>query len=209
MSICLSRSRKTTRCLRKAYPCTRIMRVGARRSGVVIGWALRWALVWGGIAVLCIAAIERGGALLSRPPVAAAPGPSTGSDAETASAPPVDSLSYPVDANGHVIVEAEVDGAMLHLLVDTGASLVSLTPADARAAGIEPDRLAYTGRAATANGLARMAPVTLRAIRIGQLTVENVPAAVLENLNLSLLGMSFLSRLRSYRMADGRFTIAW
>jgi len=172
---------------------------------VLIGWALRWACFWGAIALLCVVLLERGGALLSAPP--AAPLPAEGATAATA--PPVDSRSYPVDAQGHVVVDAEIDGAALRLLVDTGASLVSLTRSDARAAGIDPDRLAFTGRAATANGLVRLAPVTLREIRIGQLVVHNVPGAVLDNLAVSLLGMSFLSRLRSYGMDGGRFTIAW
>jgi aspartyl protease family protein len=178
-------------------------------SGDVIGWALRWALVWGGIALCCAVVIGRGGALFRQPTAALVADPRSADDAAARRAPPLDSLSYPVDGNGHVVVEAEIDDAPLRLLVDTGASLVTLTPADARAAGIEPDRLAYTGRAVTANGVVRLAPVTLREIRIGQLTVDNVPGAVLENLDVSLLGMSFLRRLRSYRMADGRFTIAW
>jgi aspartyl protease family protein len=172
----------------------------------VVGWALRWALLWSCITILCVVAVDRGSALFSAPPAAVVASPRV---EDRAAAPPTDSRSYPVDALGHVVVEAEIDGAALRLLVDTGASLVSLTPADARAAGIGPDRLAFTGRALTANGPVRLAPVTLREIRIGQLTVENVPGAVFKNLDVSLLGMSFLSRLRSYRMADGRFTIAW
>jgi clan AA aspartic protease (TIGR02281 family) len=54
-----------------------------------------------------------------------------------------------------------------------------------------------------------MAPVTLREIRIGQLSIYNVPAAVLEKVNVSLLGMSFLSRLQGYEMRDGKLTISW
>jgi aspartyl protease family protein len=86
---------------------------------------------------------------------------------------------------------------------------VALTPADARAAGINPASLAYNGHVQTANGPARMALVNLREIRIGQLSIYNVPASVLENLNVSLLGMSFLSRLQGYEMRDGKLTIAW
>jgi aspartyl protease family protein len=178
-------------------------------SGEVIGWALRWALVWGGIVLLGVVVVSRGAAVFTPPPRAVLAGQRAEDHAGAASEPPVDSRSYPVDARGHVVVEAEIDGATLHLLVDTGASLVSLTLADARATGIEPDRLAFTGRALTANGPVRLAPVTLREIRIGQLGIQNVPGAVLEHLDVSLLGMSFLSRLRSYQMADGRFTISW
>jgi aspartyl protease family protein len=95
------------------------------------------------------------------------------------------------------------------MLVDTGASLVTLTPQDARVAGIAPSELVYNARVNTANGTARMAPVTLREIRIDQLSIYDVPAAVLENLNVSLLGMSFLARLQGYEMRDGKLTITW
>ena len=46
-------------------------------------------------------------------------------------------------------------------------------------------------------------------VRIDQLSISDVPAAVVENLNISLLGMSFLSRLESYEMRDGKLTISW
>ena len=95
------------------------------------------------------------------------------------------------------------------MLVDTGASLVTLTPADARAAGINPAGLVFSGHVQTANGTSRMAPVTLREIRIGQLSIYDVRAAVLENLNVSLLGMSFLGRLQGYEMRDGKLTVSW
>jgi aspartyl protease family protein len=69
--------------------------------------------------------------------------------------------------------------------------------------------VAFNGRVQTANGTARMAPVTLREIRIGQLSIYDVHAGVLENLNVSLLGMSFLSRWQGYEMRDGKLTISW
>jgi aspartyl protease family protein len=95
------------------------------------------------------------------------------------------------------------------MLVDTGASLVTLTPRDARAAGISPRELIYNRRVSTANGTGRMAPVTLREIRIDQLSIYDVPAAVIENLGISLLGMSFLGQLQGYEMHDGKLTITW
>jgi aspartyl protease family protein len=57
--------------------------------------------------------------------------------------------------------------------------------------------------------MARVAPVTLREVRIDQLSFYDVPAAVIENLDISLLGMSFLSRLRGYEMRDGKLRISW
>jgi len=51
--------------------------------------------------------------------------------------------------------------------------------------------------------------VTLREIRIDRLSIDNVSAAVNENLNMSLLGMSFLRRLKSFEMREGTLTISW
>ena len=99
--------------------------------------------------------------------------------------------------------------APVRFLVDTGASTVALSPADARAAGINPNALLFDKTTATANGVVRVAPVLLREIRIEQLLIENVPAVVDANLNGSLLGMSFLSRLKSFEMREGALTFSW
>jgi len=61
----------------------------------------------------------------------------------------------------------------------------------------------------TANGRVHFAPVMLREVRIEQLSIENVPAAVIENLDQSLLGMSFLKRLKRFEMREGALTISW
>ncbi len=160
----------------------------------MIGWAFRWVLLCCGVVLLGVGLLDRGAALLpgiAPPPRRAVRAPSLG------------------NGRGHVVLDAAVNWAPMRVLVDTGASLVTLTPADALAAGINPASLAFSGRVQTANGTARMAPVTLREIRIGQLSVYDVPASVLEHLNVSLLGMSLLSRLQSYEMRDGKLTITW
>ncbi|MGH7038911.1 MAG: retropepsin-like aspartic protease family protein, partial [Stellaceae bacterium] len=113
------------------------------------------------------------------------------------------------DASGHIVVAAEIDGAPVRLLLDTGASVLTLSLADARAAGIEEDQLVFDRPVATANGITRMAPVTLREVRIGQLSLADVAAAVLPDLRVSLLGMSLLRRLPSYQIRNGTLTIGW
>jgi aspartyl protease family protein len=175
----------------------------------MVGWALRWVMLWCGLAIVCVAVID-GGSWLPflrnvQPDIVA----SRATQAEPVTVAAVNTLAYPVDARGHVLLDAVVNGAPVRFLVDTGASLVTLTPADARAAGLSPRQLAFDERASTANGLVRMASVTLREIRLGQLSVGDVPAAVIENLSVSLLGMSFLNRLQSYEMRSGRLTISW
>ena len=170
----------------------------------MIGWALRWVVLCGGIAVLCAGIANLRPEL--RSDRIAAPEPTARG---VATAPAGNTLVYPANEQGHVIVEAEVNGASMRLLVDTGASLVTLTAEDARAAGIRRGELVFNHRVSTANGSVQMAQVTLREVRIGQLSLYDVPAAVLENLNISLLGMSFLGRLQSYEMRDGNLTISW
>ena len=176
---------------------------------MVIGWALRWVLLCCGLVLLGVGMLDRGTALLPVRAVQSGSDARPGAAGERATGPPSNTIVYAANQRGHVILEAAVNGAPVRMLVDTGASLVTLTPQDARAVGIAPSELVYNARANTANGSARMAPVTLREIRIDQLSLYDVPAAVLENLNLSLLGMSFLARLQGYEMRDGKLTITW
>ncbi|MGH7048012.1 MAG: retropepsin-like aspartic protease family protein [Stellaceae bacterium] len=174
----------------------------------MIGWALRWVLAWCVAILVCAAVVRREGWL---PPNGVKSGivRHAASSAEPQSDPASNTLIYPADRAGHVVIDAVVNGAPIRMLVDSGASLVTLTPADARAAGIDAGELVFNRRASTANGVVRMAPVTLREIRIGQLSLDEIPAAVLEHLDVSLLGMSFLGRLDSYEMRDGKLTITW
>jgi clan AA aspartic protease (TIGR02281 family) len=123
--------------------------------------------------------------------------------------PSTHTLVYRAGPLGHVVLTASVNGAPVRFLVDTGASTVALSPADARAAGINPSALAFDKATTTANGVVRVAPVMLREIRIEQLSIENVPAVVDANLSGSLLGMSFLSRLKSFEMREGALTFRW
>lgn len=138
------------------------------------------------------------------PPLANAP------PALTVLRPPSNrSLVYRADRRGHFTLTATVDGAPTRFVVDTGASLVALTLDDARTAGIGRSELSFNRLTQTANGWVHFAPVMLREVRIGQLSIDNVPAAVIENLDQSLLGMSFLKRLKSFEVRDGALTISW
>ncbi|MCH9764824.1 MAG: TIGR02281 family clan AA aspartic protease [Alphaproteobacteria bacterium] len=107
--------------------------------------------------------------------------------------------------NGHYITEADINGWSVNVLVDTGATMVALTHEDAERAGIYLNHSDYTHRVSTANGVARVAPVMLSSVSIGDITVRNVRAAVSEpgNLRTTLLGMTFLSRLERVDMRSG------
>jgi aspartyl protease family protein len=118
------------------------------------------------------------------------------------------SVSFRASQDGHFHVEALVDGARLRFLVDTGASQVVLSPADARRLGFDIGRLDFTQMAETANGAVRGAPVTLREVVVGNLRLADVRASVNEaEMAESLLGMSFLSRLGGFDVSGDRLTL--
>lgn len=115
-----------------------------------------------------------------------------------------DEVRFPAGLDGHFRVEALVDGTPVRFLVDTGASGIVLSPADARRLGFDPDSLGFTGFAETANGTVRTAPVRLGSVAIGPIRVTDLPASVNQAaMRGSLLGMSFLERLRSFEIGDG------
>ena len=78
------------------------------------------------------------------------------------------------------------------------------------AAGLRTGELRFSGRASTANGEVALAPVTLRELRIGQLSRRGVPAMVNQApMPVSLLGMSFLSSLDSWEARGDRLMLYW
>jgi aspartyl protease family protein len=110
---------------------------------------------------------------------------------------------------GHFQVEGSVDGRRIDFMVDTGATLVALRERDAGRLGIFPRPRDYTGRTSTANGVIAVAPVRLPSLEINGIRVYDVPAVVIpdDSLGVNLLGMSFLSRVRRFEMANGRLVM--
>jgi aspartyl protease family protein len=110
---------------------------------------------------------------------------------------------------GHFRVNGRVNGRPVDFMVDTGASVIALTQRDAAMLGIRPDARDYVGLVQTANGVVRVARVRLSTVEIDDLLLHNVIADVLPPgaLNESLLGLSFLSRLRRYEYADGKLVL--
>ena len=111
--------------------------------------------------------------------------------------------------NGEFAVAAKVNGARVTFLFDTGASVVVLTAADARRAGIDTRGLDFDVPVTTANGAAMAAEVRLDSIEVGPIVMRNVRALVARPgaLEESLLGMSFLERLKSYAVERGRLIL--
>lgn len=118
-------------------------------------------------------------------------------------------LVLEANAQGHFNTEAFIDGRGLHMLVDTGATLCAFSQEDAERAGIRVYERDFTARTQTANGVVAVAPVRIREIRIGAISVRDVDAVVVPRgrLGTSLLGMSFLRRLGDVNIARGRLTM--
>ena len=111
--------------------------------------------------------------------------------------------------NGHFNAEVEINGRPIEVMIDTGATMVALSYEDAERAGLLLNDSDFTSAVSTANGMARVAPVTLDRVSIGDITVRTVPAAVTERgrMRTSLLGMSFLRKLSRFDMRSGRLVM--
>jgi aspartyl protease family protein len=110
---------------------------------------------------------------------------------------------------GDFAVTAQINGARIAMMLDTGASSVVLTREDAKAAGLPLEVLNYSVNIDTANGRTRAAPVTLDRIGVGSLVERSVGALVAQpgQLKTSLLGMSFLNRLQSWEVRGDRLLL--
>jgi len=105
---------------------------------------------------------------------------------------------------GHFQVRANINGAEIPLIFDTGASAVVLTAEDARKAGIDTASLRYTVSVSTANGMGKAASVKLDTMNVGGIQRQGVRAFVAEEhaLDTSLLGMTFLETLKRYAVSS-------
>lgn len=142
--------------------------------------------------------------------VATAQSPGVDMQATTAATTPV-SVSAPGEeaikagAGGHFNASFRVNGRDVDGLIDTGATFVAINEQTAKRIGISGSSLDYRYAVTTANGTTQAAHVTLDRLEIGSVRVRNVDAYVLKDKALSgmLVGMSFMSKLKSYKVQDG------
>jgi aspartyl protease family protein len=111
-------------------------------------------------------------------------------------------IVLPVGQGGHFTTEGAINGAAVRFMVDTGATSIALSEADARRIGLDY-KSGRLGHASTANGPAPMWQLTLASVRIGDVEVRDVEASVLPaTMPFVLLGNSFLNRFRMRRDND-------
>ena len=120
-----------------------------------------------------------------------------------------EAIEVPRAYDGHYYLPVLVNGEPITFLVDTGASQIVLSEQDARRIGIDPEQLNYLGRAFTANGEVRTAPVRLDSLELGPVIDHGVSAWVNEgDLRQSLLGMDYLHRFSNIQFTDGRLILS-
>ena len=113
-------------------------------------------------------------------------------------------LQLPQAADGHYYLSLKINGQPVDFMIDTGASDVVLSQADATRVGIDPASLSYFGEASTANGTVRTARVTLDDVELAGVDEGALTAWVNEgDLDMSLLGMSYLRRFSSMAISGG------
>ena len=100
--------------------------------------------------------------------------------------------------NGQFSTDGRIDGRPIEFVVDTGASQITIRESEAARLGYRPRERDYVVKIHTANGEGRAAPVELDMVQVGDILVRDVPALVVPDtaLNVNLLGMSFLSRIK-------------
>lgn len=160
------------------------------------GTALRNIAIWVAIGLVLVAGYslkdDIGGALM----------PSAGTEG------PGGEIVFRRANDGHFHVEAEVDGRPIRFLVDTGATDVVLSQDDARRIGFDPAQLDYTQSYSTANGTVFGAPIRIAEIATGDIRVHDVRASVNGgDMDGSLLGMSFLSKLSGFSFEGDRLIL--
>ena len=118
--------------------------------------------------------------------------------------PPMSSnaVVLPADGRGHFFADGQVNGIPVRFLVDTGASMVVLSAADAKRLGIDYRQAPKTG-VQTAAGTIAAYLVTLDRVKVGTIELVSIDGLVTEQGGaVPLLGMSFLNRVEMRRNGD-------
>jgi aspartyl protease family protein len=140
------------------------------------------------------------------PPISA-PAPVTAASADNAEEGRL--VQIAADGGGQYSTEVAINGVLVRMMVDTGATTVAISADTAERIGLPLSDASYTAMVRTANGAARAAPVVLSNVSVGDIYVPTVQAIVLERRagHVDLLGMSFLKRLSSVEQKAGRLIL--
>jgi aspartyl protease family protein len=181
-----------------------LMALFARR--IPLGQALKMLLVWtfifgAGFAVFQLVEprliawkqSQRGGEIVA---------PSARSDNGTTQSGRI--ARIPMAPDGHFWTEAMVNGQPVRLLIDSGASTTAISASLADRLGIQINTMMPPVEITTANGVVEARRATLPNLRVGVIEARDLPVVVSPAFgDTSVVGMNFLSKLRSWRVEGG------
>ena len=113
-------------------------------------------------------------------------------------------LRIPIGDDGHFHVDATVNGHPVRFLVDSGASVTTISRAAAEASGVPLDGRRTVVQ--TAAGPSSAIQATANKLEVGSITRDDFPIDVNERDDMNLLGMNFLSTLTGWRV-EGTFLV--
>lgn len=117
-------------------------------------------------------------------------------------------IEVPRRFDGHYYLTLQLNSVDVEFIVDTGATDVVLTMQDARRVGLDPDNLAFSGQANTANGIVRTAFTRVDEVRLGDIIDRNLSISVNGGkMDGSLLGMSYLRRFESIEIRGDKLLL--
>jgi aspartyl protease family protein len=111
-------------------------------------------------------------------------------------------IVLPADSRGHFMTQGTINGRTVNFMLDTGATAIGLSAADAQRIGLDFSK-GQPIRMNTANGTAIGYRVRLNSVRVGDVEVYDVEAVVSQQpMPYVLLGNSFINRFSMRRDAD-------
>jgi aspartyl protease family protein len=111
-------------------------------------------------------------------------------------------------ADGHFYADARINGTVIRVLVDTGASMVALTREDAQKVGLTFSESEFTDTARSANGTVALKQITLNHVALGPVEATQVDAAIAgPGLSQSLLGQSWLRQVGEVKIIGDTMTL--
>jgi aspartyl protease family protein len=121
------------------------------------------------------------------------------------------SRTISVSPDGGFYIQGKVNGQPVRFVIDTGASGIVLSPADAQRAGVDLTKLDFTSSSETANGIGQIAPYQATSLEVGGLQLGAAKVAVDHSpMSASLLGMDFLRpRFDSIEIKGDQLTLTW
>lgn len=119
-----------------------------------------------------------------------------------------ESLHIQMSLDGHFWVDGEINGTSARFLIDSGASITGISEDTALNAGLNLDGFGPGVMMQTANGMVMAKRSSISGLTIGPITTSDLPIVVSDRFGeINVLGMNFLSRLKSWRVENGEMVL--